>query len=48
MTKKDCFHCAYAQSNENGINCYRVNRERVKGTDTCEHYTSIKGDEWND
>lgn len=38
MTTKDCFHCYYAQSNEDGIHCYRKTRTKVKGTDTCEHY----------
>ena len=48
MTEKDCFHCAYAQSNEDGINCYRETRTKVKGADTCEHYKSINGGEWID
>lgn len=38
MTTKDCFHCYYAQSNEDGIHCYRKTRTKVKGTDTCEYY----------
>ena len=38
MTTKDCFHCYYAQSNEDGLHCYRKTRTKVKGTDTCEHY----------
>lgn len=48
MTEKVCFNCAYAQSNENGINCYRISRERVRGSDTCNHWKKIKGGEWND
>lgn len=48
MTEKDCFHCKYAQSNEDGIHCYRETRAKVKGTDTCEHYKSINGGEWID
>lgn len=37
----DCFHCAYAQSNEDGIHCYLNVRKKVKGTDTCEYYKRI-------
>lgn len=44
MTAKDCFHCAYAQSNEDGIHCYRIVRKQVKGTDTCEHFKKIGRD----
>ncbi|MBQ6099004.1 MAG: hypothetical protein IJL02_03985 [Methanobrevibacter sp.] len=39
---EDCFHCDYAQSNEDGIHCYRENRKRVNGKDTCEYDTPIK------
>lgn len=42
MTTKDCFHCYYAQSNEDGLHCYRETRTKVKGTDTCEHYMTEK------
>ena len=41
MTTKDCFNCVYAQSNEDGINCYRETKKRVKGTDICEYYKKI-------
>ena len=41
LLTEDCFHCAYVQSNEDGLYCYRTVSKQVKGTDTCEHYKKI-------
>ena len=41
MIEKVCYYCKYAQSNEDGINCYRETKIRVNGNDTCEHFKKI-------
>jgi len=44
MTKKCWFHCAKAQSNEDGIYCYKEGRVRVNGNDVCEDFEWICND----
>jgi len=39
-----CFCCAYAQSNEDGLHCYKSTRKKVKGTDVCDEYVQIAKD----
>ena len=41
MTEKYCFNCIYAQSNEDGIHCYKEGRVRVNGNDVCEDFERI-------